>query len=69
MPMAARPKLDVPQYLRRAHDEVLLALFSETNADEAVHRERAGALVREAVQSISDDPKREYDWSGLVPHA
>ena len=69
MLMAARPKLDVPLYLRRAHDEVLLALFSETNADEAVHRERAGAFVREAVLTISDDPEREYDWSALVAHA
>ncbi|MEO6092584.1 MAG: hypothetical protein ABIT04_05440 [Novosphingobium sp.] len=67
--MAARPKLDVPLYLRRAHDEVLLALFSETNADEAVHRERAGVYVSEAVRTIRDDPMREYDWSALTSHA
>ena len=67
--MASRPKLDVPLYLRRAHDEVLLALFSDTIEDEAAHRQRAGAFVREAVLTIREDPDREYDWSALVPHA
>jgi hypothetical protein len=58
---------DVPNILRHAHDEVLLALWAETDEDEAAHRRRADALMREAVQVINGDPGRSYDWTSVAP--
>lgn len=54
---------EVPKILRHAHHEVLLALWAETDEDEAVHRGRADSLMRAAVREISDDPQRSYDWA------
>jgi hypothetical protein len=57
---------EVPNILRHAHDEVLLALWADTNEEEAAHRDRADALMREAVREISDDPDRAYDWAAVA---
>jgi hypothetical protein len=58
---------EVPNILRHAHDEVLLALWAETHEEEETHRDRADALMREAVRGISDDPRRAYDWAAVAP--
>lgn len=60
------PDIDVPDVLRRAHDEVLLALWADSDADEATHRRRADAYVREAVKLMTDNPRQCYDWSALA---
>ena len=66
--MATKHEIDVPLVLRHAHDEVLLALFAESDEAAAVHRKAADKYVREAVRTMSANPKREYDWSELQPH-
>jgi len=63
----AMSESEVPNILRHAHEEVLLALWAETGEEEAAHRVRADALMREAVREISDDPQREYDWATVSP--
>lgn len=63
--MTGKTHFDVPLALRHAHDEVLLALLAETVEDEAVHRKLADTYVREAIQIMSEDPRRDYNWSEL----
>ncbi len=58
---------EVPNILRHAHEQVLLALWAETTEEEATHRDQADALMREAVRGISDDPERSYDWAMVAP--
>lgn len=58
-------KTDVPQCLRRARDEMLMALGADSAEDEGAHRRLADRYVTEAVQVIELEPDREYDWSGL----
>jgi len=65
--MASNTDIDVPAVMRHAQDEVILALWAETDEAEAAHRARAAALMREAVKVISNDPRRIYDWSPVVP--
>jgi hypothetical protein len=63
----AATESEVPNILRHAHEQVLLALWAETNEEEASHRDRADALMRQAVRDINDDSERSYDWSIIAP--
>ena len=62
-------KTDVPLCLKRAGEEIMLALGAESAASEGAHRLRAARLVTEAVQVIERDPQRDYDWSCLTEQA
>jgi hypothetical protein len=57
---------DVPLCLKRARDEVLMALSAESAEDEGAHRRLADRYVSKAVHIIEHEPEREYDWSGLA---
>jgi hypothetical protein len=57
---------DLPICLKRAREEVLLALGAESAEDERRHRARADRLTAEAVRSIQHAPERSHDWSLLV---
>lgn len=52
--------------LKRAREEVLLALGAETDEDERFHRELAESLTAEAVRDIDREPDRPHDWSLLA---
>lgn len=60
---------DVPLCLKRAREEVLMALGAQNAETEGTHRLRAARFLRKAVRVIEDDPDREYDWSGLRANA
>ena len=53
---------DLPLCLRRAREEVLLALGAESAEDERFHRKRADRFTAEAVRNIDRAPDRTYDW-------
>lgn len=57
---------DLPLCLKRAREEVLLALGAESAEDERLHRELADRLTAEAVRDIDREPGRIYDWSVLA---
>jgi hypothetical protein len=57
---------DLPQCLKLAGEEVLLALGAESAEDERVHRALADRLTAEAVRDIEREPGREHDWSLLA---
>ena len=57
---------DLPLCLRRAREEVLLALGAESAEDERFHRKRADRFTAEAVRNIDRAPDRTYDWSLLA---
>lgn len=62
-----RPAMtDLPQCLKLAGEEVLLALGAESAEDERVHRALADRLTAEAVRDIEREPGREHDWSLLA---
>jgi hypothetical protein len=52
--------------LRRAGEEVLLALGARTDEDERFHRALADRWTAEAVRDIEDAPNRQHDWSRLT---
>lgn len=56
---------DVPFCLKRAREEVLMALRADSAEDEGAHRRLADSYVTQAVRTIEDEPDREYDWSSL----
>jgi hypothetical protein len=57
---------DLPQCLKLAGKEVLLALGAESVEDERAHRALADRLTAEAVRDIEREPGREHDWSLLA---
>jgi hypothetical protein len=57
---------DLPQCLKLAGEEVLLALGAESAEDERVHRALADRLTAKAVRDIEREPGREHDWSLLA---
>lgn len=57
---------DLPMCLKRAREEVLLALGAQSAEDERLHRELADRLTAEAVRDIDREPNRAYDWSRLA---
>ncbi len=52
--------------LKRAREEVLLALGAETAEDERFHRAKADKLTAQAVRDIDREPDRRRDWSLLA---
>ena len=57
---------DLPLCLKRAREEVLLALGAESAEDERLHRALADRLTAEAVRDIDREPGRTHDWSLLA---
>lgn len=57
---------DLPLCLKRAGEEVLLALRSENAEDERLHRTLANRLTAAAVRDIDREPNRPHDWSVLA---
>lgn len=60
---------DLPLCLKRAREEVLLALGADSAEDERIHRALADRLTAEAVRDIEREPDRTHDWSLLVATA
>jgi hypothetical protein len=60
---------DIPLCLRRAGEEMLLALGAENDEEERIHRALAESLTVEALHDIERTPDRIYDWSLLVASA
>jgi hypothetical protein len=60
---------NVPLCLKRAREEIMMALGADCAEDEGAHRRRADRYVTEAVQVIEHEPEREYDWSRLRAEA
>lgn len=58
---------DVPACLKRAREEMLMALGAESAEEEGAHRKLADHYFSKAVRVIEDEPEREYDWSGIQP--
>jgi hypothetical protein len=58
-------RTNVPLCLKRAREEVLMALSATSAEDEGAHRRRADRFVTEAVQVIEHEPDRKYDWADL----
>lgn len=56
---------EVPLCLKRAGEEVLLALRADSTADERRHRQLADELMTVAVRDMQRAPERVYDWSQL----
>lgn len=52
--------------LRRAREEVLMALGAENAEDERFHRALADDLTAEAVRDINREPDAPHDWSLLA---
>lgn len=52
-------------YLKRAREEVMLALGAESAEDERLHRELADHFAAEAIRDIDREPERKHDWSLL----
>lgn len=57
---------DLPLCLKRAGEEVLLALRSDNAEEERLHRARADRLTAAAVRDIEREPNRPHDWSVLA---
>lgn len=57
---------DLPLCLKRAGEEVLLALRSENAEEERRHRALANRLTAAAVRDIEREPGRRHDWSVLA---
>lgn len=60
---------DLPLCLKRAREEVLLALGAESPEEERLHRALADRLTAEAVRDIDRRPGRPQDWSRLATPA
>jgi hypothetical protein len=56
---------EIPLFLRRAGEEMLLALGAESAEDEALHRALADELTATALRDIERAPNRRHDWSLL----
>lgn len=57
---------ELPLCLKRAREEVLLALGAESPEDERLHRAKADLLTAEAVRDIDRAPDALHDWSLLA---
>jgi hypothetical protein len=64
-PEEESPMTEPTLYLKRAREEVLLALGAENAEDERRHRALADRLTAEAVRDIDRQPNRTHDWSQL----
>jgi hypothetical protein len=58
---------DLPLCLKRAGQEVLLALGAETDDDERYHRALADRLTAQALRDLERAPDKPHDWSLLAP--
>lgn len=56
---------DVPRYLRRAREEIILALSAPNAEEESDHRRIAGEFVTEVVRTVHRAPSLDCDWSQL----
>lgn len=56
---------EIPLYLKRVGEEVLLALRADSIEDERFHRQLADELMALAVHDIQQAPERVHDWSQL----
>ena len=53
--------------LKRARQEVMLALGADSDEKERFHRAQAESLTAEAVRDIEREPNQAHDWSELAP--
>jgi hypothetical protein len=53
--------------LKRARQEVMLALGADSDEEERMHRALAESLTAEAVRDIEREPDQPHDWSELAP--
>jgi hypothetical protein len=60
-------QLDPPACLKRAREEILIALAALRPEDEDAHRTVAEDLMLKAVRSIWEHPELKYDWTRLSP--
>lgn len=60
-------RMDAPICLRRAREEMLLALDATNAEDESQHRRLAGDYITEALREMRREPDLERDWARLNP--
>jgi hypothetical protein len=56
---------DIPLNLRRAGEEMLLALAAQSDEEEQLHRALAEQLTATALRDIERSPDRPQNWARL----